>query len=348
MAFICMVVYSFQIISSSVLVNMLINKESKLFAAVLFVVHFNCLYIVATGKLCDNRYLNDKIRIDGKIVLITGGSSGLGYETARNLAGRGGKIYITSRNEERGEQAAIRIRKLTRNKSVYFKQLELGSISSIRKFSAMFHSLENRLDILINNAGTASVYNRTEDGLEVNMGVNYLGPFLLTNLLVDLLKNSAPSRVLVVTSIGFWLGVISRNNLNSERFFPGLIPSYCNTKLASILFTRQLAKRLENTGVTVNSLDPGLSMSEFSRNLPTSLRFAFAKIQEIFGRGPVHATQTYVMLAVDPSVKKISGKHFIDCIDRQLPGFARDDDTGRWLWDASVNLTKLSNDIYPF
>lgn len=244
---------------------MLKNKQLKLFAAVLFVVHINFQYVAATEHLCDRRYLNDTILIDGKVVIITGGTSGLGFETARNLAGRGGRIYISSRGDEKGNQAVESIRKLTGNDNVHFIKLDLGSIRSIREFSETFHSLENRLDILINNAGTASNYERTEDGFEENIGVNHLGHFLLTHLLLDLLKASAPSRIIVVSSMGFRIGVIRRDNLNSENFFPGILYAYCNSKLANILFTRELSKKLESFGVTVNSLDPGLAMSGISQ-----------------------------------------------------------------------------------
>lgn len=319
---------------------MLKNKQSKFVVVFLFVFYLNFQH-VTTNTLCDRRYLNDKIRIDGKIVIITGGTGGLGFETARNLAGRGGTIYVSSRGEDKGNQAVESIRQLTGNDNVQFIKLDLGSIRSIRAFSEKFHSLENRLDILINNAGTASNYNRTEDGFEENIGVNHLGHFLLTNLLLDLLKASAPSRIIVVSSLALHVGAIRRDNLNSEIFFSGILYAYCNSKLANVLFARELSKRLQSTGVTVNSLDPGLAMSAISRNLPTSIRVVVDKVLQIFGRKPEHATENHIMLAVDPSVNATTGKHFEDCVEQELPYFARDDDTARWLWDASVKLLKL-------
>ncbi len=326
---------------SSVLANMLDNKQSKIFTSIFFIIHFNIQYVVAVEKLCDRRYLNDTIRIDDKVVIITGGTGGLGFETARNLASRGGRIYITTRGEEKGNEAVNSIRQLTGNDNVHFIKLDLGSISSIREFSETFHRLEYRLDILINNAGTASNYKRTEDGFEENIGVNHLGHFLLTHLLLDLLKSSAPSRIIVVSSFGYRIGVIRRDNLNSEKFFQGILYAYCNSKLANILFTRELSKILENSGVTVNSLDPSFSMSAISRNLPTSIRVVVDEVLQVIGRKPEHATETHIMLAVDPSVKGISGKHFKDCIEQELPDFAKNDDDARWLWNASVNLLKL-------
>lgn len=320
--------------------DMMLKDIIAIFVAALFVLNLN-FQKVSSQKLCDRRYLNDGVKIDGKVVLVTGGSSGLGLETARNLAERGGKIYIASRGESRGEKAAESIRVLTGNQHVKFVQLDLGSLKSIRKFSQTFHSIENRLDILINNAGLASEYNKTEDDFEVAMGVNHLGHFLLTNLLLDLLKASAPSRIIVVSSIAHRIGVIVRNNLNSEIFFPGIVKAYSNSKLANVLFTRELSRRLENSGVTVNSLDPGLSISALAENLQPVFKFFFKLIQQLFGRIAEYGSQTHIMLAVDPSVKQISGKYFRDCIQQEPADIAKDKTTARWLWDKSVKLTKL-------
>lgn len=319
---------------------MLKNKLANFFVATLFVVNLN-FHQVSSEKLCDRRYLNDEIKIFGKVVIVTGGTSGLGFETARNLADRGGRIYIGARGEKKGNEAAESIRQSTGNEFVKFIQLDLGSLKSVRKFSETFHAIENRLDILINNAGVASHYNKTEDEFEVNMGVNHLGHFLLTNLLLDLLKASAPSRIIVVSSIAHRVGVIFRNNLNSEILFPGIFKAYANSKLANVLFTKELSRRLEKSGVTVNSLDPGLSMSAIAQNLHSGIRFVFEFIQQVFGRNPEHAAQTHIMLAVDPSVDEISGKYFRDCKEQEPAYFARDEIMARWLWDESAKLTKL-------
>lgn len=310
--------------------------------AFFFIVSVN-IKDINSHKLCDLRYLNDKIRIDGKVVIITGGTGGLGFETARNLAVRGGRIYLAARGEKKGTEAVQTIRQLTGNMNVKFIPLDLGSLKSVRQFSDRFHAVENRLDILINNAGTASFYNKTEDGLEVNMAVNHLGHFLLTNLLLDLLKSSAPSRILVVTSLGQYFGVIFRHNVNSEIYFPGIVKAYSNSKLAIVLFTQELSRRLQNTGVTVNSLDPGFSMSSFSQNLQAVpvIQFFVERLQQFFGRSSEHGSQTHVMLAIDPSVKEVSGKHFIDCVQEEPAYLAKDENLALWLWDESAKLTRL-------
>lgn len=319
---------------------MLKKQLIHLFAATLFVVNLN-FNEINSQKLCDRQYLNQEIRIDGKVVIVTGGTNGLGFETARNLAERGGRIYLAARDEKKGVEAAETITRSTGNRNVKFIQLDLGSLKKIHQFSKTFHALENRLDILINNAGLATYGNRTEDGFEMNMGVNHLGHFLLTNLLLDVLKASAPSRIVVVSSLAHFVGVIMPNNLNSEIYFPGIIQAYGNSKLANVLFARELSKRLRNTRVTVNSLDPGFSMSSLGQNLPLPLRFFFELLQQAFGRNAEYASQTHVMLAIDPSVTNVSGKYFSDCVQQDPSRFARDETVARWLWDESAKLTRL-------
>ncbi len=313
-------------------------KDKLTFIVTLCVLNFGGTHCQA---LCDRRYLNDKIRIDGRVVIVTGGTSGLGLEAARNLAGRGGRIYLAARGERRGKEAAESIRQSTGNINVKFMQLDLGSLKSIRQFSVAFRTVEKRLDVLINNAGLASNFNHTEDGFEVSMGVNHLGHFLLTNLFLDLLKASAPSRIIVVSSIAHYIGIIHRHNFNSEIYFPGIIKAYSNSKLANVLFTHELSKRLENTGVTVNCLDPGFSVSALAQNLEYVLRTLFEFVQQLFGRNSEYGSQTHVMLAIDPSVSSVSGKYFLDC-EQQTPSLlARDANMARWLWDESAKLTRL-------
>jgi NAD(P)-dependent dehydrogenase (short-subunit alcohol dehydrogenase family) len=195
--------------------------------------------------------------IDGKIVIITGANAGIGKETAIELAKRGGKIYIACRDITRGENALKEIKERSGSSNVHFLQLDLASMSSIREFSKKFHDLESELHILINNAGVMACPKAfTEDGFEMQMGTNHLGHFLLTNLLLDLLKSSAPSRIVNVASLAYIFGKFFKNNLNSEKFYFRW-HAYGTSKLANILFTRELARRLENTKVTVNALHPG-------------------------------------------------------------------------------------------
>lgn len=173
------------------------------------------------------------------------------------MAARGGKVYIACRDKERGENARVEIKKRSGSENVHFMELDLASLESVKKFSLQFHEVENRLDILINNAGVmACPKSLTEVGFEIHMGVNHLGHFLLTDLLMDLLKLSAPSRVINVSSALHGIGTISKSNFFGEKFYNPWL-AYANSKLANILFTHELKNRLKNSKVTVNTLHPG-------------------------------------------------------------------------------------------
>lgn len=219
------------------------------------------------------KYINNDARIDQKVVIITGSNCGIGLATAVELAKRGAKVYLACRSEEKAMEAIKEIKESSKSATVYFMKLDLASLASVREFSKKFHETENKLDILINNAGLLSSGTRTEDGFEVNMGVNHLGHFLLTNLLLDLLKKSAPSRIVVVASDLHKIGTIDKDNLNAEKSFPGSWKGYGNSKLANILFARELSKMLEGSGVTVNSLCPGPVDTDVTKNLNFVMRY---------------------------------------------------------------------------
>lgn len=220
----------------------------------------------------NGRYSNENARIDGKVVVITGANTGLGKANALDLARRGGKIYMACRSEERGLAALNEIKLLSGNDNLNFMKLDLASLDSIREFSKNFHKREAKLDILINNAGLVSPLSRTKENFEMNIGVNHLGHFLLTNLLLDLLKAATPSRIVIVSSYLYNRGQIDREDFNCIKAFPGYFKAYSTSKLANILFMRKLSKMLEGTGVTVNALCPGWVDTESSRYLNPFLK----------------------------------------------------------------------------
>lgn len=206
-------------------------------------------------------------RIDGRVVIVTGANSGIGKETAVDLARRGGKIYLACRDIKRGEDALKEIKERSESQNVHLIQLDLSSMESIRQFSKKYHELETQLHVLINNAGVMAIPRATtKDGFEMQIGTNLMGHFLLTNLLLDLLKQSAPSRVVVVSSLFHWYGRINREDLNSEKSYWRWI-AYGQSKLANILFTRELARRLEGSGVTANAVHPGAVRTELMRDI---------------------------------------------------------------------------------
>lgn len=285
-------------------------------------------------------YINENANIKGKVVIITGSNTGIGKAAAHELAKRGGKIYFACRDEERGMKALNEIKNATKNEELYFLKLDLGSLQSVRDFSKKFHELESRLDILINNAGVFSPLNRTSDGFEMNFGVNHLGHFLLTNLLLDLLKASAPSRIIVVSSSMHNIGTINKDDINSERSFGGSFKGYANSKLCNVLFMRELSKRLQGTGVICNALCPGPVNTEAMRYLNPVLKFILETGKRWFHNTPEVGCQSTVMLAVEPSISEETGFYY-DQFKKKEPSI-RGQNYEEWLWAKSEELTKLN------
>jgi retinol dehydrogenase-13 len=208
-------------------------------------------------------------RLDGKTVIITGANSGIGLETAVDIAKRNARVILACRSVERGEAALADVKKRSGNNNVVFVQLDLGSLASVRAFAAKILEDEPRIDILINNAGVMMVPKRTltSDGFEMQFGVNHLSHFLLTNLLLDRIKETPSARIVnLSSSVQGYAGKFEFDNLNSERSY-GPVTAYCASKLANILFTRSLAKRLESTGVTTNAVDPGAIRTGLQQHL---------------------------------------------------------------------------------
>ena len=227
---------------------------------------------VGVGLYFVRRYLaggvcRSKARLDGKTVVITGGNTGIGKETAIDLAGRNARVILACRSAEKGEKAAVEVREKSGNDDVVFRQLDLASLTSVRQFAAKVLEEEPRIDILINNAGVmACPHSKTEDGFEMQFGVNHLAHFLLTNLFLDRLKEAPSARIVNVSSLAHVMGSMNFDDLNWEKSYDRW-QAYGQSKLANILFTRSLAKRLEGTNVTVNSLHPGSIATELQRNV---------------------------------------------------------------------------------
>lgn len=180
----------------------------------------------------------------------------------------------------------------------------------------------------------------TQDGLEMQIGTNHFGHFLLTNLLLDTIKLSTPARIINVSSIGHKMGRINRDDLQSEKSYSKW-PAYFQSKLANILFTRELANRLNGTNVTVNSLHPGAVRTELARNLAI-MQYVALPIQ-VFTKTPKSGAQTSIMLAVDPDLESVSGKYFADCAIAKETKAAQCDTTAAWLWDVSEQVTGLKH-----
>lgn len=180
----------------------------------------------------------------------------------------------------------------------------------------------------------------TKDGLELQIGTNHFGHFLLTNLLLDMIKSSAPARIINVSSAAHQLGKIRKDDLQCVKSY-NRWTAYGTSKLANILFSRALAKRLSGTNVTVNSLHPGAVKTELSRHLPI-LRILLLPFS-VFVKTPVSGAQTTVMLAVDPDLDSVTGKYFSDCKIKEETGAAKSDESAEWLWAESEKITHLTN-----
>lgn len=247
--------------------------------------------------------------MDQKVVIITGANSGIGKATALDLARRGARVYLACRSSDKGEAARLEIIKATDNQQIFYRHLDLASMHSIRQFVAGFSAEESRLDVLINNAGLTGPRQLTEDGFEMQIGVNHMGHFLLTNLLLDLLKKSAPSRILTLTSVLHRFGKINRMDLNSEKTYRSFCV-YSNSKLANVLFTRELSKRLTGTGVTANSVNPGPVHSNFSRGIKFIVKILWLPVSYFLFKDAAAGAQTSIRVAVDPKLESVTGKYF--------------------------------------
>ncbi|XP_041916789.1 retinol dehydrogenase 11-like isoform X2 [Alosa sapidissima] len=306
--------------------------------------------ITGTGLITIRRWMAggvccSKARLDGKTALITGANTGIGKETAVDLAGRGARVILACRDMGRANRAADEIRKRSGNGNVVVKQLDLASLQSARALAADVKASEERLDILINNAGIIMTpKSRTGDGFETHFGVNHLGHFLLTNSLLDLLKKSAPSRVVNVSSLAHETAQIHFDDLNMDGDSDA-VNSYKQSKLANVLFSRELAKRLEGTGVTVYSLHPGLVYTEIARHLWPSLAFwqrLFLQPIMLLAKSPWEGAQTTIYCAVDESLQNTSGLYYSDCAPKQAAPQACDDAAAKKLWDISASMVGLA------
>jgi NAD(P)-dependent dehydrogenase (short-subunit alcohol dehydrogenase family) len=276
----------------------------------------------------------------GKVVLITGGTSGIGKAAATALAGMGATVVITGRNEERGKRALQEIREESGNDGVELILADLTVQDEVRRLAEELRERHNQLEVLVNNAGLVlSERTETPDGIETQLAINHLAPFLLTNLLLDLLKESAPSRIVTVSSDAHRWAKIDLDDLPSRKRYRGM-QVYGKTKLANIMFTYELAERLEGTGVTANCMHPGGVNTNFGNNQggPMNLLFRFFKP---FMRSPEQGADTLIYLASSPEVEGMTGKYLADRKVKAASDAAYDETTRKRLWEASEELTGL-------
>jgi NAD(P)-dependent dehydrogenase (short-subunit alcohol dehydrogenase family) len=279
-----------------------------------------------------------QISMSGKVCIVTGANSGIGKETALGLAKLGGTVVMVCRDHPRGEVAQRQIRKESSNDRVELMLCDLASQNSIREFSAEFKQRYDRLDVLVNNAGVfLRERSLTEDGIESTFAINHLGYFMVTSLLLDLLKKSAPSRIVNVASTAHRYGKLDIGAWVTGRDYSSF-GAYANSKLANVLFTYELARRLEGTGATANCLHPGAVGTNLFRPLPGFVQ-ALIKLVTI---GPKRGAVTPIYLASSPEVEGVTGKYFVRCASVKSSEASYDEEAARRLWEVSEELTGLA------
>jgi retinol dehydrogenase 14 len=276
----------------------------------------------------------------GKTGLITGGTSGIGKATAVALAAMDANVIVVGRNPERGEAAVEEIRARSHNESVELMLAELSVQAEVRRLAEEFQERHDRLDVLANNAGLVqSKRTETPDGIETTLAINHLAPFLLTDLLLGRLEKSAPSRVITISSETERWGKMDFEDMQSGRKYRGF-PVYGMTKLANIMFTYELAERLNGTGVTANCLHPGSVGTNFGQNNRGPIALFFRTFKP-FMRSPEKGADTLVWLASSSEVDRVSGKYFSDRKEIEAKSVAYDRSVRRRLWEISEELTGL-------
>ncbi len=277
----------------------------------------------------------------GKICLVTGANQGIGKETAVSLAQRGATVVITSRERDRGEAALAEIKQRTGNDYISLMLVDFASFASIRQFAADFLAAHPQLHVLVNNAGAYNATRTlTKDGFETTFGVNHLGYFLTTKLLLDAVKASAPARIVSVSSTAHSRATMNFEDLQGERSYGGF-GAYGQSKLANVLFTYELARRLEGTGVTANCLHPGVVRTGFGRNnsgIIGSLFKAGQAIGKPFLLTPEKGAQTSIYLASSPEVEGVTGKYFAKSRETTSNAASQDRDAASRLWELSEQM----------
>ena len=281
------------------------------------------------------------VPVEAKTCLVTGATSGIGKATAVRLAELGATVIAVARDQARGAQAANEIRHRAPRARVEVLTADLSRLGEVRALAAQVRDRYDRLDVLVNNAAVAKFRPQlTPDGLGVTFATNHLGPFLLTNLLLDQLRHSAPARVITVSSDRH----TKQRSIPWDDLQPGHDCTYKASKLLNILFTYQLARRLAGTGVTANCLSPGFVRTELGREATGAFR-VFLRLTRPFQTSPEAGAQTSVYLATSPEVAEVSGRYFEKSMPAEPSVLSRDTAAAERLWQLSAQLSGLDADL---
>ncbi|KAJ8732425.1 hypothetical protein PYW07_015024 [Mythimna separata] len=301
------------------------------------------VYQKSTNAICTSRR-----RLEGKTVIVTGGTAGMGLHIATDLAHRGARVIIACPFEEEGTKARKQIIQDTDNVNVVFKLLDLASLKSVRQFAADILKTEDRLDILLNNAGVVlSGDFLTADGMHFIMQVNYYGTFLLTLLFLPLLKKTGKpgesSRIITTASFLHMIGKVDIDNLNRTNYW-NIIRIYGNSKICLVLFANELSKKLKDSNVVINTVDPGAVGTRIFGSI-NKLYGTFQILAcSLFFKTPWQGAQTALHVALDKKAGEVSGAYFRNCQIVSAVKRAYCEKTAKSLWEESVRLVKLTED----
>jgi retinol dehydrogenase 14 len=284
----------------------------------------------------------EKLPMVGKVVLVTGGTGGIGRATAIGLATMGARVGITGRDPARTGQAAADISAASGNPAVDAFVADMSSQAELRRLATAVHDAYPRLDVLINNVGGFWAHRHTTaDGLEHTFALNHLAPFLLTNLLLDRLMSSAPARVVNVSSGAQSMGQIEFDDLQGARHYSGQ-RAYSQSKLATVMFTNELARRLKGSGVTANALHPGVVRTNFGANDQAAWFAVVSRVILPFLKTPAQGAQTSIYLASSPDLNGVTGQFFTNRTPRTANEVAYDSDKTARLWRVSADLVGMT------
>jgi NAD(P)-dependent dehydrogenase (short-subunit alcohol dehydrogenase family) len=279
--------------------------------------------------------------VNNKVVIVSGANSGIGRVTALELARRGASVVMICRSRSKGEAAREEIIAQSGNPQVELILADFASLASVRRAAAEFLAGHDRLHVLVNNAGLyLDERLLSQEGYEMMFAVNHLAPFLLTSLLLDTLRASAPARVVTVSSMAHQSGHIRFDDLNATRGFSGL-RAYGDSKLANVLFSNELARRLAGSGVTSNSLHPGVIASNFAGGT-SGLTNLFFRLARPFLLSPEQGAQTSIYLASAPEVAGISGKYYDNKRPQSSSAESNSQDVQQRLWEVSAKMVGLA------
>ena len=286
------------------------------------------------------RKCKSNVRLDGKIVIVTGANTGIGLCTVTDLAKRGATIVMACRDMRKGEKALEKAKAESSSEDILLMHLDLSSLDSVRNFTKEFLSKYSKLNILINNAGVmACPYMKTKDGFEMQIGTNHFGHFVLTNLLLKALANGAPARVVNVSSSAHWMfAKMDFEDINYEKRSYDKMGAYGQSKLANVLFSKELHNKVKDHGITTYSLHPGWISTELVRH-DTSFILINVIVGSLYARTAVQGAQTSIYCAVEEGLEKHSGGYFSNCTLSTASADGRNDGYAKKLWELSEEIT---------